>query len=624
MNRWKKVCQASVVVLVWVVLVGSVGSASAQPAGVNLAAMADWDIVIAAGASVSEVYAAREFQQYFHQAGGPELPIVRQSQRADRHVFICASQAMMRSPVGFSVDDFGDEDLRIVVRDHLIAIAGGRPRGTLYGVYTFLEDHVGVRFLTTDHTHVPQIGTWQVIGPEDRFYHPPLSFRWSFYKETNANPPFATKLRTNTVGTGCTESVASDPKLGGKTDLKLVNHSFLYQISSLEYGEEHPEYFCVRDGRRWLGSERDRLPQNKQNQPCMTNPDVLRIVTDAALKELATSYDYNNISLGQNDNDKYCQCPDCEAINTREGTPMGSQLTFVNAVADKVAEKYPDNVVGTMAYGYARKPPKTIRPRPNVHIQLCSVECCVIHALDDPSCPLNVDFCHDLNTWDALTTRGLGIWHYNINFSDYLLPCPNLRVIDDNIKYFVKQGVRAVFMQSAGNAISGELSDLRNYMISSLLWDPSRDGQKVMDEFLNLHYGKAAPAIRRYIDLINDAAQASGRHHNCFGPASRFGLEDPALAEAALDAFAEAVKLADNETIRNRVEKASLGAYRLAIEPVWRLRREDRLDPDLAQRMRPLVKRYFELCATHKVGIVTSTGDHVGKARKRLESLLDL
>ena len=66
---------------------------------------------------------------------------------------------MRRSELGFSVEKFGPEDLRVVIRDGNIVIAGGRPRGTLYGVYTFLEDYFDVRFLTADHTHVPKVGS---------------------------------------------------------------------------------------------------------------------------------------------------------------------------------------------------------------------------------------------------------------------------------------------------------------------------------------------------------------------------------------------------------------------------------------------------------------------------------
>ena len=145
--------------------------------GVNLAEMQGWDIVVGEDSIASEAYAAEEFRDHFTTASGQHLPIVNTASRPDRHVFIGAGEVMQASNVGFAVDQMGEEDLRIVVRDGNITIAGGRPRGTLYGVYTFLEDYLGVRFLTADHTHLPPVGPWRVVGPVDRFYHPPLSFR---------------------------------------------------------------------------------------------------------------------------------------------------------------------------------------------------------------------------------------------------------------------------------------------------------------------------------------------------------------------------------------------------------------------------------------------------------------
>ena len=159
----------------------------------------DFDIVIAKDAIPSEVYAAREFRTFFAEATGIRLPIVTKTNRPDRHIFIGPSEALRQSNVAFSVNDMGDEDLRIIVRDNNIAIAGDRPRGTLYGVYTFLEDYLGVRFLTNDHTHVPKLTNWPLAGPIDTSYSPPLEFRWSYYAETNRNYAFAARLRCNTV-----------------------------------------------------------------------------------------------------------------------------------------------------------------------------------------------------------------------------------------------------------------------------------------------------------------------------------------------------------------------------------------------------------------------------------------
>jgi hypothetical protein len=583
------------------------------PQGVNLANLSGWDIITAEDAQPSEVYAAEEFQSFFAQSSGIRLPIVQQADATNggqRHIFIGSSLSMRASNVGFSTDDFGQEDFRIVVRDDNIAIAGSKQspaRGTLYGVYTFLEDYIGVRFLTADHTYVPAIGTWRVVGPLDRFYHPPLRFRWSYYGETNRNPAFAARIRVNTV--------SDDPKLGGKTGLNLISHSLFYYVPAQKYGKEHPEYFALVDGERKLemGGGGPEL--------CLTNPDVLRIVTDTILDALMKHPEMENISVSQNDNNKYCRCPQCAAIDEREGTPMGSLLTFVNAVADKVANKYPDVMVGTLSYWYSRKPPKTIKPRPNVQIQLCSIECCLLHPINDPNCEKNVQFCRDLADWGKMC-KNISIWNYNTNFSNYLLPCPNLWVIEPNIRYFVANHAIGIFMQAAGNALGAELSDLRNYVIANLLWDPTRSGQKLIDEFLDLHYGRAAGPIRRFINLTHEHALASGLHPNCFGRAKDYAI-DESIAKAGLDAFAEALELAENDAVRARVEKASICAYRAALEPIWYIKDKSDVDPALAERMQPLVKRFVELC--EKYGVTNaSENSKIETETERLKRIVGL
>ena len=594
----------------------SVALRAGEAGAVNLAQLGGWDIVVGGDALPSERYAAEQFQSHVELATGLKLRVVDTTARPDRHVFIGPSQAMLASEVGFDTQEYGEEDLRIVVRKGNIAIAGGRPRGTLYGVYTFLEDYFGVRFLTADHTHVPPVGSWRVVGPVDRIYHPPVVMRWSCYGETNRDPTFAARLRNNTV--------TQDPELGGVSGVTLINHSFYRQIDSKTYGTEHPEYYCEIDGQRLAQVGDDAY----DNEPCLTNPEVARIVTEKVLAEIRENPGRRNFSVSQNDNVQYCRCADCAAIDEREGTPMGSLLTFVNAVADRVAAQYPDVWIGTLSYLYSRQAPRTIKPRPNVQIQLCSMECCLIHAINDPDCPSNVRFCRDLESWSSLTDK-VSVWNYNANFANYLLPCPNLRVIEANVRFFVANHARGIYMQAAGNAQSTELSDPRNYLISNLLWDPNRSGRRLIDEFLSLHYGAAAPPIRRYIDLIHDAAEESGVHRDCFAAkAIDYGI-DPALAGPALALFEEALELAETDAQRQRVEKASIVAYRLAIEPVWvgsgpRVRIADpaTVDPEQLDEIRPLVQRFLDLCGRYGVDRVRGSTE-IGGVQTQLQQSVD-
>ena len=90
-------------------------------------------------------------------------------------------------------------------------------------------------------------------------------------------------------------------------------------------------------------------------------------------------------------------------------------------------------------------------------------------------------------------------------------------------------------------------------------------------------------------------------HQNCFGRAQDYGI-DESIAQAGLEAFQEAMGLAEDDLVRARVEKASICAYRAAIEPIAKLAQEkSELDPALAEKMRPLVKKFFELCRKYGV-----------------------
>jgi hypothetical protein len=253
-----------------------------------------------------------------------------------------------------------------------------------------------------------------------------------------------------------------------------------------------------------------------------------------------------------------------------------------------------------------------------------------MHAIDDPACPLNTSFCRDLAGWGRLTDR-ICIWNYTVNYLDLLLPCPNLRVIGPNIRYFVANRTTGLFMEADGSAQGTDLADLRNYLICRLMWDPRRDAQALTEEFLRLHYGRAAGPIRAYIDLIHDNAAKRGLHHDCFGTAAHYGIDAPVAAQA-VRLFDQALAAADDEAVRARVEKASIGAYRAAIEPLlrslkpdpWRFTPSDAPVPkEIADVNRPELRRFMALCDKYGIDTMSvsepkSFADMKVQLRKRL------
>lgn len=115
-----------------------------------------------------------------------------------------------------------------------------------------------------------------------------------------------------------------------------------------EFYEEHPEYYSLIDGERIY--ERAQL--------CLTNPDVLDIITERlkqAMRENPSNLIY---SVSQNDWRNPCQCDNCQAIVDQEGSRQsGIMVWFVNQVAARFKDEFPNKYVGTLAYQYTRKPP---------------------------------------------------------------------------------------------------------------------------------------------------------------------------------------------------------------------------------------------------------------------------
>ncbi len=187
-------------------------------------------------------------------------------------------------------------------------------------------------------------------------------------------------------------------------------------------------------------------------------------------------------------------------------------INFVNAVAADIEDEFPDMIISTLAYDYTRKAPKTVWPRHNVSVQLCTHECSF-------SVPLthhrNRKFRDDIIEWSKICDR-LYIWDYITNFRHYTAPHPNLRVMGPNIKFFVENNAKGIYEQGAKESTGPEMAELRAWITGKLLWDPSLDDKKLIDEFLNGYYGPAGVHVKAYLDTIHDAVDKYQDRLNCY------------------------------------------------------------------------------------------------------------
>ena len=153
-------------------------------------------------------------------------------------------------------------------------------------------------------------------------------------------------------------------------------------------------------------------------------------------------------------------------------------------------------------------------------------------------------------------------------------------------------------MQANGNGLTGELSDLRNYLISHLIWDPCLDIDALLTEFVNLHYEAAAPTILEYITYLHDNVEARGLHPRCFPTPEDVGL-DAESTQVIFDYFQQALALvSEKPKIRTRVEKASISAYKAMIVAGGEMP---------SQKRQALIEEYIALCKRYNMSHAAET-----------------
>ncbi len=487
-----------------------------------------YNIVIPKHATTHELRAATVLQDYLLQISGAALPIITSDKSPkSREILIGQNERLDEIATGIDYRILREDGFVIRTDSLRLIIAGGSDKGPLYGVYSFLERYLGCRMYSSNVKIVPRKDVITIGNINDQQV-PAITFRDTHYRVTwDAEYADWHKL-----------DHAPD---GERTDWGMWVHTFNELVPPQVYYSTHPEYFAMVKGKR--------LP----TQLCLSNPEVLQITIRNLRKKIAMNPAAKYWSVSQNDNRDYCTCDACKGLDTREGSPSGSIINFVNQVADQ----FPDKMISTLAYEYGRHAPKTLKPRENVNIMLCSIEAFRDKPIkDDPS---SAEFVQDVKDWGKIA-KDIIVWDYVIQFNHLLSPFPNLHVLQPNIQFFAENGVNALFEQG-NREVGGEFAALRAYLISKLLWNPWLNVDSVMNDFLFGYYGAAGGTIRKYIDVMRAELIKGGKPLRIFGSPTEAAdtYLAPTLIAKYNSLFDEAEKLvASSAEILERVRIARL------------------------------------------------------------------
>ena len=445
----------------------------------------EYAIVRAVDASPSVKYAAEELRDFTERMTGVRLPIVEVGEVSGvslpRKAIVLGNAA--RLAAGKKVDD---DAFRLVARPPHLYVEGSDVRGVLYGVYELLERYGGCRWYASWHTVVPARDSFSVPDDLDDAQAPAFLCRdvhwWDYFKGD-----FAARNRVNG---GLNRQQA---RHGGNTwrfGGGLGNcHTFERLLPPEKYFDEHPEYYSMVKGKRL----------KERTQLCLTNPDVLRLVTSNVLARIRKDPGAKFYGVSQNDWRNWCECPACKAVDDEEGSHAGTVVRFVNAIAEAVEKEFPDKIIETLAYQYTRHAPAKTKLRHNVIPCLCSIECDFSRPLATSPHPQNVSFLKDVEDWNRQTDC-LYVWDYVTDFRCYPHPFPNVYVLQENVKFFRDHGVKMLFEQGACQGRHAGFAELKGWLLAKWMWNPDLPAEPLIADFFNGYYGKAAPIVRAVFD----------------------------------------------------------------------------------------------------------------------------
>lgn len=410
--------------------------------------------------------AADLLQDFVQRISGASLPIVEGKAKSGDVV------------IGGKSAEAGEDGFTLCTEQNQLRITSGGDKGSIYGVVTLLEKYMGVSYYAYQaYTLTP---SKTITLPEIHLSETPaFRYRQSFSYGCD-DPIYKMWFRLE------------EPK-----DVFIDNmwvHTFDRLMPSDVYGKDHPEYYSYINGEHRPGNH---------SQWCLTNPDVYDFVVKKLDSVFKANPDKKLISVSQNDgNNTFCTCEECRKVYEEEGAPSGAYIRFMN----KLAERFPDKEISTLAYLFTMHPPKHVKPLPNVNIMLCDIDCMREVPLTDNAS--GRDFVKALEGWSAISNN-IFVWDYGINFDNMVSCFPNFHILQKNIQLFKKNHVTMHFSQVNGSK-GTDFSEMRAYMIGKLMWDPYQDADSLMRSFMDGYYGAAAPYLYQYQKIMQGGLLASG------------------------------------------------------------------------------------------------------------------
>lgn len=479
----------------------------------------EYSIVIPENSSSMENIASEEMINFFYEATGVRLPVIRDNAATysanAKYISIGNTTLVEQAKVTRPVELETDNAIAIKTVGDSIFCLGGGDYGVAYSVYELLYQMLNFEYFYTDCYSLDTAVTDIPLLDYDIADAPDIVKPVGSVGFMTANPTVARRMRApytyNTYNLGDSE-VAS----GG--------HNTLHYIPYAKYGKDHPG---------WFSSDHEALCFTAHGDDAELELMISTFVD--RLKQVIIYNKDNDKNLAKISNmDVYtsCSCEKCvELYNKYGGADSGAFIIFINEIYNRITDwmandeegkQYyiPDFAIDISAYYKYEKAPSyydaasgewlpygdEVVMVDGVHVQIAPIFINYTKSIYDDE---NKHFLDTILGWKNVSPNRVDFWLYCTNFQHYMYPYDSFNYMQDY--YQLLSDMNAVlFNDQTQNGNNGGMTGwhvLKAYLFSKLSYDTTLNLNELTDRFFKGYFGEGAEDMRKFYDSWRRFAQ---------------------------------------------------------------------------------------------------------------------
>ena len=221
------------------------------------------------------------------------------------------------------------------------------------------------------------------------------------------------------------------------------------------------------------------------------------------------------VVLGIEDNESWCNCPDCTGFKEKYGSDSAVMLLFIGDVAKSVNRRRMLRgkrplVFVMFAYYATSEPPRGISVGKDVGVLVAPIK---MRFRSPVFAPENEKYRRQIEGWASLTSN-LYAWTYNFYTRNSFITYDTFETMPVLYKWLAGLGVKALYDQTESyQPVAVAWGRFKAYLQSELQWNPGGDVQKLRRIWFDGYFEEHAETMEKiFMETLALYARICSRH----------------------------------------------------------------------------------------------------------------